>query len=318
MVRFIYKTLILFVLVGCGSTTLDSDLIYTSDLDPIIIEKFGIDKEDLKTNKLKVYFRSYEKENEKDLLEKPVVKLVIESDGKYYSFNGNSSFVKETDFNEETYYLSVNGYNKTFLQFTLLTSNKSFLGFDRSFTENIKSTYSKSEMTTVQFDNLFEKGSKKEFFPQKVKTINNFNDFSDYWLSYFGKDDIVNERKNQKRELDNQRNLQNIENEKNRISRENRQKRTRDLCKLITDFDLNKIKKLGRGVGYIPKNQQRSGFMDSNIFLKYYEGSVYTGPFVLTSEGEIYAGTKDRNIAPLYISKNKSIDDLKKFLVSCN
>ena len=320
MKQLIVLSIFVLSLVSCNSTSLNEDLIYEVNASSFTIEKFGFDNDDLITKTLKFYFKLNEKENKNDVFQDPLVQVVIESDGKYYSFNGESSYLKQTDYNEEQYTFTLKGYNNSFFIIELKTLNNSFSGYENSLISSLKGNYNESELSFDNFNQLYKKGAENEFFPLNMKGLNTFDEVSDYWLSYFNKDDILSKRIQQRKELEEKNRLKNEKLNQQKIAREKIQKRKSELCQLIKKYDYGKMKDSfkGCGRGVYPKSQISVGYMDvEGILSGYFNGEPYTGPFTLISDGSIKSGIGKNRGCDLNFTGKAARKAVKKYLVRC-
>tara|TARA_B110000259_G_scaffold20723_1_gene21555 strand:+ start:169 stop:1140 length:972 start_codon:yes stop_codon:yes gene_type:complete len=322
MKQLIVLSIFVLSLVSCNSTSLNEDLIYEVNASSFTIEKFGFDNDDLITKTLKFYFKLNEKENKNDVFQDPLVQVVIESDGKYYSFNGESSYLKQTDYNEEQYTFTLKGYNNSFFIIELKTLNNSFSGYENSLISSLKGNYNESELSFYNFNQLYKKGAENEFFPLNMKGLNTFDEVPDYWLSYFNKDDILSKRIQQRKELEEKNRLKNEKLNQQKIAREKIQKRKSELCQLMKKYDYGKMKdsfKKGCGSGgYYPKSQTSVGYMDvEGILSGYFNGEPYTGPFTLFSDGRIKSGIGKNRGCDLNFTSKAARKAVKNYLVRC-
>jgi hypothetical protein len=324
MKKLVVLSIFVLSLVSCNSTSLDEDSIYEASASSFKIEKFGFDKEDLITKNFKFYFKLNEKESKDDVFQNPSVQVVIDLDGKYYSFDGESSYIKQTDYNEEQYFFHTKGYNDSFYNLILKTSNNSFLGHENSLISNLKGNYNESELPVDNFNQLYQKGAENEFFPLKMGGLNTFDKVPDYWLSFFSKDDILSKRLQERKELEEKNRLKNERLNQQKIEREKAQKRKTELCQLIKDYDYldekNSFKNLTLiSNRYFPKSQISVGYIDvKGILLNYSNGEAYTGPFTLrTSTGEVFAGIGKYRACCLRFTSKAARKAVKDYLVRC-
>lgn len=193
-------------------------------------------------------------------------------------------------------------------------------GYENSLISSLKGNYNESELSFDNFNQLYKKGAENEFFPLNLKGLNTFDEVSDYWLSYFNKDDILSKRIQQRKELEEKNRLKNEKLNQQKIAREKIQKRKSELCQLIKKYDYGKMKDSfkGCGRGVYPKSQISVGYMDvEGILSGYFNGEPYTGPFTLISDGSIKSGIGKNRGCDLNFTGKAARKAVKKYLVRC-
>jgi hypothetical protein len=305
LINFSYLILVLFA--SCSNSKLDMEQVYDTTLSSVSID-VASEGEKILTKNLKISFILFEKENDIDLLEQPKINFYIESDDQIYSMTGTYTYFKGNSYLGEQYSISIKGIDNTFLTVKLITENEELKGtkgaIDTPF-DNYSSNYKKSKIPIEEFEENYKKGLNNQFFPLLISQKTPFIEFPDYWLSYFEKQEVLDQR------LD-LRKLK-IEKEQKKINRSNelaRQKeaksrRKNHLCALIKKYNKDDYKmyqgtKYVSRNTYIPKSKLSYGYIDKKGLVEDNNGKSYTGPITLIQDKglEIYIGLFQTNSYP--------------------
>ncbi len=340
-----YFAFILVILsFGC-STQLDTEKVYEIYSPPIVTNSKLYDTElnranrqnnILKLKSFKIYFR---------LFDNGLLNGVLETDNKVYSYGGDYTYWESTKTSNESYDLDFNAFRNNFyikLDNETKSANAAY-GIASNAFERLNSTFQESDLSVAEFNSLWEQGSTEEFIPNSGLGDFDSDDLSNYWLSYFGFDDIVELRINRE-EAERLRRLEQEEKRANAVAqRESRNRRLNLICNSIKNFDVKNYllydssatskdletarnwasgKKVGQPKGniYMPKSRYSIGYILEEGYFITSDGKPYTGPFTYTFRGNLYIGILNYHglFGRLSLAPGRSINDLSQFYARCD
>lgn len=342
------KHFLLLVLIGASamslvscSSSLSNEKIYEIYTAPLTTDVEFVDQETnysnsyFKTQPIKIYLR---------LFENGIANGVIESDMKVYSVSGEYSYMEATKVTNETYIISLESNRKSF-SITIDNDTKDVRSTLKSGVfQRLNTTITESELDIEAFNNMYEQGSSSEFFPLEFFGGYVYSEVvSDYWLGYFGYQDVVNKRIKDREEE--RLRLAAEEERKNKIKKDRQREADRltricssiknyDVKQFITyvpDVDMKYIENARRGArgekvegqrspirtGFLPKMKYKTGFIYDKGVVITEDGTPYTGPFTETYKDELYAGDYALHgyFIKLKLLPNQSIE---KYIARCD
>tara|TARA_Y100000741_G_scaffold352271_1_gene324172 strand:+ start:128 stop:1153 length:1026 start_codon:yes stop_codon:yes gene_type:complete len=327
---FISLAIITISITGCSSSLSDEKIyeIYTAPLRTnfeFIDSETDYSDTNLKTQSIKIYLR---------LFENGIANGIIESDDKVYSLSGEYDYLEATKVTNETYYVSLESNRKGF-DITIDNDTKDVRATTKSGVfQNLNTTIEESDLSIEAFNNLYEQGSSSQFSPLSFYGSSVYStDFSDYWLSYFGYQDIVNKRLKD-REEEELRIAAEEERRKKVIEERERLAELNDrICNSIKNYDLKQY------LIYAPNTEMKDlelarkaargevkigGKPYARLYLARYsvgyifdkgvvvtdDGVPYVGPFTSDAPGNLWMGAFNIHglFGKLELLPNKSVD----------
>lgn len=338
-ILFIKSIITLFLFIGCSST-LSPDKVYEIYTVPIRSDVEFFDEESdypntyLKTQEIKIYFRIFENGSANG---------IIESDGKFYSLSGDFGMYPKSKVTNETYIISLES-NRNRLSLTIDNDTKDVRSSDQyGVFKSLNSIVEKSDISVKVFNNMYEQGSTTDFFQLTLtKGDIQSTELTDYWLNYFGYQNIVNKRITNREEE--RTRLAAVEDERNKIREEKQRldELNNRICNSIKNYDVREYITYVPGIdmeyielarkgasgeetvggrpmlrGAIPKSRVGIGYILDKGVVTTFDGTPYTGPFTYIPSGNrLYIGAYGVHgvFDELNLLTNQSVD---KYLARC-
>ena len=326
------------VLFGCADS-LSTSKIYEIYTGPLMTDVEFLDEEsnysqsNFKTQEIKIYLK---------LFENGIANGVIETGGEVYSVSGDYSYMEKTKVTNETYVVLLESNRRSF-SLTIDNDLKDVRSTSKSGVfQRLNATIEESSISIEEFNNMYEQGSNMVFFPLTFfGSYIQSTDVSDYWLNYFGYQNVVDERvkKKEKERIK----LAAEEERRNRIEQnKQRQKELKSrICNALKNYDVNQFisyvpdidlkyielaRKAGSGeakvggrpeIGYLPKSKYSIGYILDKGVVATVDGKPYVGPFTKTYQGRLFIGAFGIHgcFAELSLLPNQSTD---KYIARCD
>lgn len=265
---------VLFLFYGCSSS-LSSDKIYEVSVTQFNLKSEIVDSETNNKGTLtKAAVKPFKFYFQFDDVGK--ARAILYSDKNTYVIDGSYDFFESNSIMDESYQFYFNSGQGLFM-FTLNPNRKSINITAPEHEPSLTLSYSKSELKQEEFNEFRQKGEDNEYYPFRPlgKQIDS-DEISDFWLAYFGLEDIIASREKLRKDL-----------EEKRLAEEKREKEKRDLldfktklCDKIKNYDLNnylnvfdpypvesrtiqKIEMARKGMKGEPRRQWMNEFVDT-------------------------------------------------------